>query len=527
VAVLGGVTLDTAFPGFGFWPAALVAPAALLIALRGRGPGTGYLLGVLFGLGFFVPHLQWSGTYVGALPWLSLALLQALILGLVGALWPACWRLAARPGLGWTLPLTAAAVWVAVEGVRARAPFDGFPWGRVGFSQSESPLAWAVAIGGVPAVSGVVVAVSAGLALLAVALLPPRRGRQWRPAALVAIGTIGGAAILAAVGWWAGDTARPGDGNVTVAAVQGNVPRPGLGFNDERRAVTDNHARATQALAAEIEADRVPAVDLVVWPENASDIDPLRNPDAAEVISRAADAVQAPVLVGAVLREPGDNLTNAVLVWDPETGYRGDEGGRYAKQAPAPFAEYIPYRDVVRRITSLVDEVPRDFVAGPGPGVLTAGGASVGPGICFEVASDAIVGEQVRSGADLLAIPTNNATFGFSDESTQQIVMSKLRAMEHGRAVVHASTVGVSDIFQPDGSSTRRTELFTQDVVVADVPLRAAVTPATRLGQWPELAVLGAVCLATGALLAAGIGRRVRRAPSPGSATPDPAGPAR
>lgn len=511
LAVVGGVVLDVAFPGVGFWPAALVAPGMLLVAVHGRGPAAGYGLAVLFGLGFMVPHLQWSGTYVGAMPWLALATAQAVILGLVGLVWPACWRLATRPGLAWTLPVTAAAAWVAVEALRSRAPFGGFSWGRVGFSQSDSPLAWAAALAGIPLVSALVVAVSAAAALLMVAIL--RRSTapaRLVPAVTVLIVTTALAAALAGGGALANAAARDGDRTLTVAAVQGNVPRAGLDFNAERRAVTDNHAEATEQLAADIEAGREPAVDLVLWPENSSDIDPLRNDDAAAVISRATDAVDVPVLVGAVLREPADGSTNAMLVWEPGTGYRGDDGGRYAKQDVVPFAEYVPYRDFFRRITPLIDEAGR-FVPGPGPGVLEVSGAVVGPVICFEVSRDGLTAEQVRLGAELLAVPTNNATFGFSDESTQQLVMSKLRAIEHGRAVVHASTVGVSAIFQPDGSSTRRTELFTQDVLVAEVPLHTGLTPAARLGEWPELVVTGAVAFAALGLVVAHVVRRPRR----------------
>lgn len=513
LTVGAGVLLDTAFPGVGFWPAALVAPGLLLLAVRGRGPGAGYGLAVLFGLGFMVPHLQWSGTYVGAMPWLALATSQALILGLVGLLWPACWRLASRPRLAWTLPVAAAAVWVAVEALRSRAPFDGFSWARVGFSQADSPLAWIAALGGVPAVSGAVVAVSAALALVALGLVrrDTASGPATREAVTAATATVAVAALAAGAGFLANGAVRATSaGSVTVAAVQGNVPTAGLDFNAERRAVTDNHARATEQLAQDVAAGRTPPVDLVLWPENSSDIDPLRNADAAEVISGATDAVGVPVLIGAVLRE-GENNVNAMLVWEPDSGYRGDADGRYAKQDVVPFAEYIPFRDFFRRITPLVDEVPRDFAPGPGPGVLEVAGTTVGPVICFEVSRDGLTGEQVRRGAELLAVPTNNATFGFSDESTQQIVMSRMRAVEHGRSVVHASTVGVSAVFSPDGSSTRWTELFTQDVVVAEVPLHTGLTPSARLGEWPELLVGGAVALAGAGLVVAALRGRLRR----------------
>jgi hypothetical protein len=82
--------------------------------------------------------------------------------------------------------------------------------------------------------------------------------------------------------------------------------------------------------------------------------------------------VGVPTLVGAVLRGPGEKVSNAGIVWDPETG----PGERYVKRHPVPFGEYIPYRSLVRQVTSRVDLVPRDFAAGEQPGVLAVGPAA-------------------------------------------------------------------------------------------------------------------------------------------------------
>ena len=73
--------------------------------------------------------------------------------------------------------------------------------------------------------------------------------------------------------------------SVTVAAVQGNVPRLGLEFNAQRRAVLDNHVRETVRLADDVRAGRAAQPMFVIWPENSSDIDPLANADAADQIS--------------------------------------------------------------------------------------------------------------------------------------------------------------------------------------------------------------------------------------------------
>ncbi len=69
-----------------------------------------------------------------------------------------------------------------------------------------------------------------------------------------------------------------------------------------------------------MQAGRAPQPMVVIWPENSSDIDPLRNTDAAARISEAARAIRAPILVGTVLAAPGYTCespvaTNTVLVW--------------------------------------------------------------------------------------------------------------------------------------------------------------------------------------------------------------------
>jgi apolipoprotein N-acyltransferase len=345
------------------------------------------------------------------------------------------------------------------------------------------------AIGGAPLVTAAVAASGALLAWAAVRAARVLRGHGSRAALVPA-----GAALVAAAAVLAAGLAvpLPTDGeSLRVAAVQGNVPEAGLEFNAERRAVLDNHASATAELASRVAAGRAPKPDVVLWPENASDIDPLRNPDAYQVIDDAVGAIGVPTLVGAVLREPADKLSNAGIVWTPGAG----PGERYVKQHPVPFGEYIPYRSFFRRFSDKVDLVARDFVGGDRTGLLRLGPATVGDVICFEVAYDGLVRGPVEQGADLLVVQTNNATFGYTNESVQQLAMSRLRAVESGRSVVHISTVGISGMIRPDGTVVQRSGHFDQEVLEADVPLRTDQTVATRVGAGPEWA-LAAVGLA-------------------------------
>ena len=483
-AVATGLLASAAFPPLGWWPLAIPAVAGFALLLRHQGARRGALLGFVHGMAFFLPLLHWSGVYVGVVPWVLLAFSQAVFLALYGAAAPALWRLPGRA-------LWLAAWWVAVEALRSRVPFGGFPWGRLAFTSPDSTLAPLAALGGAPLVS-FVTALVATLLAAAVAGRRPSGRRLLTLVALAAVLTLAGLLVP-----------TPGGSSrcAVVAAVQGNVPEAGLEFNAEREAVLRNHVTATRSLAASVAAGDVRRPDVVLWPENASDIDPFRNADAAALIQQATDEVGVPVRVGAVVDGPGRYLSNTGVVWRPGEG----PGARYVKRHPAPFGEYIPLRSIARRVSSKVDLVARDFIAGDTLRTLPMGKVTVGDVICFEVAYDGLVRDVVKAGGDLLVVQTNNATFGHTAEAVQQLAMTRLRAIEHGRATVQVSTVGVSAIIRPDGSVVDDTDLFTRDVLVARVPLRDATTVADRVGSWPE----GLLCLlALSALVAAALRSR-------------------
>ena len=495
VALLGGAVLCLAFPTFDVWVAAPVAMALLAWALTGAGARRGFVLGLAGGLVFFVPSLHWSGIYVGALPWIALATLEALFLGLLGAVYG--WL--SRDGR--VRPLAFALAWVVTEGLRARAPYGGFPWLKLAFGQADAPVGRLSSLGGAPLVA-FVIALTGGLLALAVARAIVVRSTGSRMPLLPLAVPVALALVLGLVGL---AVPVPTDGpTAQFLGVQGNVPRPGLDFNAERRAVLDNHVAATARAAGEVDAGRAPRPDLVVWPENASDIDPLRNADAKSLILETVDTLGRPLIVGGLLEEPDDQVSNVSLLVEPGEGFTD----RYVKQHPVPFAEYIPNRSFWRQFSSQVDLVRRDFAAGTGPGVFdvaAADGAPIRAGIaiCFEVAYDDIMRDTVRAGANVLVVQTNNATFGFTAESPQQLAISRLRAIELGRSIVHVSTVGQSALITPDGTAHEVTTLFTQAVVRGALPLRDATTVATRVGEAPEWAAAAALLLLWGMALVA------------------------
>ena len=486
-ALGGGGLLYASFPPRTLWWLVLPAFALLGLVLYGRRARAGFGYGFLFGLAFLLPLLLWTGSYVGPLPWVVLSAFEALFLGLAGAGMAVVSRLPAAP-------VWAAAVWIAGEALRARVPFGGLPWGRVGFGQPDGPLLPLAAIGGEPLLS--FAAVLAGLALgeLARRLLSRQRMSRLAAPALIAVLTMAAGPLAALVPATGGGPDR----TVTIAAVQGNVPRLGLDFNAQRRAVLDNHVRVTEQLAADVAAGRVPPPDLVVWPENSSDIDPLRNPDAAAQIDRAARAVGVPILVGSVLvNGDGRTTTNSALVWEPGVGVveRND------KRRVQPFGEYMPWREFFRLFSPYVDRAGY-FVPGDGTGAVDMAGVRIGVAICWEIAFDDLVADSVAAGAQVLAVPSNNATFGLSEMTYQQLAMSRIRAVEHDRPVIVVTTSGVSATITRDGAVTASTRQFTPDVLVDRTVLRGTTTLATQWRSAPEwvLVTLGVVTIGAVAL---------------------------
>lgn len=485
LAAGAGLLMWQAFPPFDLTPLAPAGVALLTLVLRGQPARTGAWLGFAAGAAFFIPTLE-GISRIGPDGWILLSLVEAAYFLPLGAGIAVVARLP-----GW--PVWTAALWVGQEFVRGRVPFGGFPWARLAFSQTATPLTPYASWGGAPLVTFVTALVGGLLAYAAVAAHragASRRGGEDAPTARRALVPVAvPLALVAAVAGGGALIPAPASGRpVAVAVIQGNVPRTGLDAFGQRKAVLDNHVRATHELAAKVRSGQVPRPELVVWPENASDLDPYTEPDAYSAIDGAVKDVGVPVLVGALTDTPdGEKVENRGIVWDP----RGGPGDYYVKRHPVPFGEYLPFRGILTRLITRFERIPRDFAKGTRSGVMRLGPATVGDVICFEVAYDKEVRDVARG--DVLVVQTNNATYGRTSLPPQQIAMSRLRAVEHGRTILVAATSGISAIVAPDGRVLGESREFVPDILVRTVPARTARTPADRLGAAPEwaLAVLG------------------------------------
>ena len=471
LAAASGPVLDAGFPDLGIWPLTFVGVGLMLIVQVGRSAWGALLTGFVASVSFYLVHISWITLYLGDVPWIALSVLQSIFFA-IGALlitlafrWiPQVWSTPhGRVGL---LPLVVAGLWTAREALVSTWPYGGFAWGRVALSQSESPFAPLVAWVGVSGLSFLVVWIVAFLLqFLREPIVSVPSLRLLAPAAAVAV-------LLALPAWPIVER-----GTATIAAVQGNGK---AGYFDERE---PGDILAAQA-AATIPLIGTP-VDMIVWPENGTDLDPVTVPQAASVLDYLSAQTGAPIIAGTIMEREG-RFYNTSLLWKSRQGVVD----YYDKRHPVPFGEYVPDRAFWEPFApDLIGLIGREYTPGTRDNVFDIDGVVAGISICFDIVDDALTREAVDRGAQVIIAQTNNADFGRTDENQQQLAIARLRAIESSRSLVNVSTVGTSQMIGPDGATLTEIPAYEPGHMVYDVPLVTTRTPAMVAGGQIETLV--------------------------------------
>ena len=426
--------VSAAFEPIGIWYLAVIGLTLYLQKLRSSSRPMLHSLAFGFILNAIV--LYWSGKYVGPIPWLLLSALQALSYLPVGWVYRRTHRL-----------LWSALALLAMEEIRSRFPFGGFGWTRIAFSQVDSPALPIVALGGVIALSAFTLAV----ALLLVHL----RGKN-----LAAILSLFIIAFLL--------PANPqGSGEVKLIAIQGNTPEVGLGFNSRAKAVFDLHRDVTRRVTA----DRY---DAIIWPENAIDIDPRIFPEVQADIAALTGDLSTPIIAGVVQRAANGPQNASILF-----GEDGIQESVYIKRGLTPFGVYIPLRGLAELVSPLAKKV-NDFIPGSKRVTHTVAGVELGPIICYEIILDDLVRDMAKN-SQALIVQTNSATFAGTAESAQQLAITRIRAVEHSRAILSVSTVGISAFIDDNGRVFSQTGENSQESLAGSLVLNNYRTLINRI----------------------------------------------
>lgn len=473
-AVVGGFFIRLGFPGPALWWLTLIGVCAVLISLWHQRPSTGAFLGLLAGASWWLPLINWLTLYLGPVPWSALAgamIVWTILMGSAIAL-TTSWILSRWPTAIARVPMQVIAVsgiWVAKESIQSSFPYGGFPWGRLAHTQAEGPLVAVVSYTGFAGLTGLLVLLCA---------IPVAIMFQRTPLKHLLTGTL--ATVVAGVALSAVPVfTLPSTGSLTVAAVQGNSKSGVFDDRDSGDVIAD-HIRVTRELLAFPPED----LDVIVWPENSAEFGLLSRPENLRKVQDLAQQAQVPIVVGSVLKdvENGtERFTNSSLVIDPET--RSVQ--RYDKRHPVPFAEYMPHRSFYHALVpDLVDMVQLEYEEGTTPSVLPVADMLAGIAICFDIIFDDMAVSMTQDGASIVFAQTNNADFGFTDQSEQQTLIAKLRAVEMGRSLVNISTVATSEMILPTGETVAEIKQWQPGWMSAELPLVSGETPALRYGAY-------------------------------------------
>ena len=449
-AALSGLLLSASFKPIGIWFAAPLAIALLIYSINKTGKY--FASFAIFAFTFNAAGLIWSNKYVGITPWIALVLLQTIFYLPLGFL--------KKLGEYWYFFLPVA--FLALEELRARFPFGGFGWLRIGFSQVDAPYVRLASIGGVSLLS------LATLLLGVAAFQLAKRGSGITIPAIAIALTLSGIFILP------NNSPRQ---TFQVLAVQGSVPKLGLNFNDRATEVFYRHL-----IQSEKSLSTGQKPDLIIWPENSVDVDPFKNQKIGQAISSLVDKYNTPVIVGAVLRTDGE-LQNASILWQPKTGATT----RYVKRHLTPFGEVMPLRSILTFFSDLPNQI-EDFSPGKSAVIHQVGQAKIAPIICFELVDDRLLQSSADS-SNLFVVQTNSATFANTAESAQQLAITRIRSLEHARYSVSVSTVGISAIVDTNGLVLKSTKENIAASINSAVALNATRTIYDRIGGFSWLLV--------------------------------------
>ncbi|MEY4492920.1 MAG: putative polyprenol-phosphate-mannose synthase [Actinomycetota bacterium] len=408
----------------------------------------------IFSMSYFLAHLVWVQV-IGYDAWILLSLVSAFP-WLIAAINPVNYR------NYFSITLFASTV-VVIEVLRSHIPYGGFPWGLIAFSQIDGPLINFARLGGQALVTFLVVFLSAVFL------------RMFSKHFVYSILII---AITFIIG--AQEPKYLSNSTFKVLAIQGNVPRLGLDLSAQRLQVFNNHVNVTSEFLSDNPST---SADLIIWPESATDIDPLQNREVADKIDELAKIAKSPILVGATINGTNpDGPRGSGILWNED-----GPNNFYIKNHLVPFGEYIPHRDFLGTFIDRISLVPRDFIAGTEIGLFQIGKVKFGDVICYEVSFGETVRHLVRDGAQFLVIQTNNATYGNTSQPEQQFQISRFRAIEHGRSVIIASTSGISGAISPNGEVIAKTEQFVSAVVAEELPLVESKTINDRFPRWTAI----------------------------------------
>jgi len=468
--ILTAVAAGSLFPlGFAPFEYALVAPlslALLFLLWVTASPLRAALLGFWFGIGTFGVGVSW--VYIslhdfGQMPaLLSILVVVLFVLMMSGYIAATGWLQSCcrQHGSAVRMLLIMPACWVLGEWLRGWL-FGGFPWLYLGYGVIDTPLANLAPVGGVLAVGAAGAVCGAAVMML---ITGPVRDRMLAVCTLFIVGT--GVLVLDRI-----EFVQSTGQSLRIAIIQQNVSLENKWSAHNLEAIAQGYLSVSR---------QVEQADLIVWPEAAL---PLYHDQIPRAYLTQLRALPADILFGVLERtrnnEKKEFFNSALGLSVVDSMYR--------KQHLVPFGEFLPFRSLFSWVLNYLDIPMSDFAAWPSSQLpMRLAGQPVGVSICYENEFGHLIRKSLPESTLLINL-SEEGWFGNSLAPHQRLQMARMRAMESGRALIRASTNGLSALISAKGNLLTVAPQFQPDTVRGSVIPMSGATPFVRVGNVPIL----------------------------------------
>ena len=278
-------------------------------------------------------------------------------------------------------------------------------------------------------------------------------------------------------------TVRPdafGPRTFNAAALQPNISED-VPWNGSRPADSSYVQRVMQTLGGQMAEARSRQAVLCAAPETSYPGYPEIDGGLRKELDGSLRSSQETLLLGGDDYDFAANAdTNSLFCIWPD----GRTHGIYNKQQLVPFGEFVPFRKILPILDALHVTLIDRAAGGADQPLLDAGPrvGKVASAICYESSYGRLTRDQVKRGANIIAIVTDDTWFGRTAAARQHAAVAAVRAAESDRYVVRSAETGISQIIDPYGRVLSEAGLFVPAVVVAPVESRTTITPYVRFG---------------------------------------------
>ena len=460
-----------------FLPYFTLAPL-FIFAIKKDNP---YRHGLSFSLGYFAVVYHWfcylypldfAGINgIGSIAVIITAIVgMSLLQGVGTAFVPLVFRYLTKDRHVLFAPFAAASLWIVSEWGQNFFWF-GVPWARLAVGQHKIlPIVESASVWGSLGVSFTIVLISG---FFAIAYIHKNEIRRMRIYALIGASVficnfLLGVALL--------NIKNEPKASFPVAAIQGNIS------SAEKWSSTSVYNSISVYEELTKEAVSKSGAKLVLFPETVLICDLSYERSLINRLKMLAKDTGAYIAVGAFYSE-GDDTYNSIYLFTP-SGELFDTV--YSKCHLVPFGEYLPMPTVMNTFFPHLTEMNMfkdSLSAGKGTNIFETELGMIGSLICFDSIYESMTLSNVRDGAEIIILSTNDSWYKDSAAVYQHNGHAVLRAIESGRYVVRAANTGVSSVITDKGQVVSLLGPLKKGYVTADVNTYTQNTVYTYVGN--------------------------------------------